>query len=130
MYPGLLFSPNVNTFWVISGVMSKTYVGCSGQRFALRCPDKTAPDITKATWGHQPGFKCPEEGPIDDTTMSCSEDVTDKVKERCNDRKCAMKPNKRKLASTCDGKNKEFIIKVDYTCKEPNTGNPSPRPTG
>ena len=89
------------------------YIGCEKEeRIKLQCSDKTAPEIKSATWGRQDEAECPH--PIKDD-MSCSDDVTDKVKNLCNEKKCAFRANKRKLGDPCEGDGTP-IIKIEYEC--------------
>ena len=79
----------------------------------LKCSDKTAPEIESATWGRQEEAECPI--PTKDE-MSCSDDVTEIVKGKCNAKKCAFRPNKKSLGKACAGTGKP-VIKIEYKCQ-------------
>ena len=98
------------------------YIGCEKEKVKLRCSDKTAPEIESATWGLQDGAVCPT--PTQDA-MSCSDDVTEIVKGKCNAKKCVFRPNKNTLIKPCDGTGTP-IIKIEYKCPGDTTEAPTP----
>lgn len=96
------------------------YIGCAkAERIRLQCSDNTAPEIESATWGCQDEAVCPH--PTKDD-MSTSADVTESVKNFCNEKRCAFRANKRQFGDLCDNDAGTLIIKIEYKCPtEPPT---------
>lgn len=92
--------------------------------YKISCSGDNVLFVEKANWGRYPGDNktCRKKGYKEKyytvkSNEKCVSDVTEKIKELCDDQKyCYLKPNIRSLKNTCNGRIKYLDIK--YSCIE------------